>query len=150
MKYQVWVIARDRKTLQPIAEVLAFEHDERMVAEAYNENYSRSVCGDNPRFLFGVVVLGQNPLYTTETRIPGWGVVAPRLQGDPPGTDRVTPRDPGASGDPVIPPLENKTFTFRPGAGGAGGAGGGGKACRHCGIANSLHNTRCMLCGGPV
>lgn len=164
MKYQVWVIARDPKTLQPIAEVLVFEHDVRLKAEAYNEEFTDLQA--KIHFLFGVVVTSQNPLYSTETRIPGWGVVAPRLQGDPPGADRVTPRDPGAKGDAVIPPLENKTFAFREGAGGgalrgtftynfpntagAGGAGGGGKACQHCGIANSLHNTRCTLCGGPM
>lgn len=74
MKYLVWIIARDPKTLQPIAEVLVFENEDRLKAEHYNEGYTR--IQDNAPYLFGPVVLGQNPIFNTETRIPGWGATA--------------------------------------------------------------------------
>ncbi len=66
MKYQVWIIARDPKTLQPIAEVLVFGHEDRPTAGLYSEYFT--CIAENAARLFGPLVLGQNPIYGTETR----------------------------------------------------------------------------------
>ena len=68
MKYQIWIIARDPKTLQPIAEVLVFGHEDCIKAEEFNAQFT--CVAEIANRLFGPVVLGQNPIYGTETRIP--------------------------------------------------------------------------------
>lgn len=149
MKYQVWVIARDPKTLHPIAEVLVFENEDRLKADRYNESYPRT--SDNARFLFGPVVLGQCPIYSTETRIPGWGAVV-AMQYAPGDPDRQgQAKIIGGGGYSGAGGAGGPASSFNGAGGSVGGAGsGGGKACAHCGAANSLLNTRCYRGGRPL
>jgi len=73
MKYQVWIKAHDRKTLAVIAQVQVFDDGDRLECERIAETYEI-----NPSVLFGPVVCEQDPIFSTETRIPGWGPLVVR------------------------------------------------------------------------
>lgn len=131
MKYQVWIKAHDPKTLVVIAETLVFENEDRLECEKIAES-----CTIDPGSIFGPVVWATKvPLYTTETRTPGWGALVEAA--------RVSPTT-GISSITVVA--------------GSGGVGGGvspappARQCRNsdCGKISFTNKTRCPHCSWPL
>lgn len=63
--YDVWVVAREPRTLEVIAQARVFTAATRLEAERFNEDSRPSALG---RLHFGPLVLMECPLFNTETR----------------------------------------------------------------------------------